>query len=68
MLSRWTVGKGPEIDFNQQQQQQEEEKDEGEKLKRIQCDFNSRYRTSNGTCNNKNNPFTFGVAMIPFRR
>ncbi|XP_058057184.1 chorion peroxidase isoform X2 [Anopheles bellator] len=33
-----------------------------------QCDFNSRYRSANGTCNNKEHPYEYGVAMIPFRR
>ncbi|XP_053658081.1 chorion peroxidase [Anopheles marshallii] len=32
------------------------------------CDFNARYRTPNGTCNNKDHPYEYGVAMVPFRR
>lgn len=32
------------------------------------CNFNSKYRYENGICNNKKQPFTKGVAYIPFRR
>ncbi|KAG4075552.1 hypothetical protein HA402_003377 [Bradysia odoriphaga] len=34
----------------------------------VNCDFNSKYRNANGTCNNRDFPLTYGVAMQPFRR
>lgn len=35
--------------------------------KSVSCDFMSKYRTADGTCNNIRNP-TFGAAQIPVRR
>ncbi|XP_018783956.1 PREDICTED: chorion peroxidase [Bactrocera latifrons] len=32
------------------------------------CDFNARYRTASGVCNNKAHPRLYGAAMIPYRR
>jgi peroxidase len=52
---RWSVGKGPNISLHMPK-------------KVAQCDFNSKYRTANGSCNNKEHPNEFGVAMRPFRR
>lgn len=52
---RWNIGKGPAIDLDLPK-------------KNTVCDFNSKYRNPNGTCNNKQNPIQFGVAMQPFRR
>ncbi|XP_062557613.1 chorion peroxidase [Armigeres subalbatus] len=52
---RWSIGKGPVIKIPHQNDTQ-------------QCDFNAKYRTNNGTCNNKKHPHTYGVALIPFRR
>uniref|UniRef100_A0A336M1I8 CSON015496 protein n=1 Tax=Culicoides sonorensis TaxID=179676 RepID=A0A336M1I8_CULSO len=54
---RWSIGRGPEISL-----------DLTPSLNSSVCDFNARYRTANGTCNNKLNPNTFGVAFRPFRR
>ncbi|XP_039452178.1 myeloperoxidase-like [Culex pipiens pallens] len=52
---RWSIGKGLAL-----------------KLPRVNetqvCDFNARYRTNNGTCNNRKQPYSYGVALIPFRR
>lgn len=53
---RWSIGKGPEIKFNLTKENSSH------------CNFNSKYRTLNGTCNNRNHPNTYGVAMRPFRR
>lgn len=39
-----------------------------EKKEEIKCNFNAKYRVPTGECNNKINPFTFGVAYSPFRR
>uniref|UniRef100_A0AAG5CN83 Chorion peroxidase n=1 Tax=Anopheles atroparvus TaxID=41427 RepID=A0AAG5CN83_ANOAO len=50
-----TVGRGPKIDVPRM-------------VHRGVCDFNVRYRTANGTCNNKEHPHEYGVAMVPFRR
>ncbi|KFB36141.1 AGAP003502-PA-like protein [Anopheles sinensis] len=50
-----SVGRGPKIDLPRL-------------IHRGECDFNARYRTANGTCNNKEHPHEYGVAMIPFRR
>ncbi|XP_065080087.1 chorion peroxidase [Ochlerotatus camptorhynchus] len=52
---RWSIGKGPAISVPHQNGTQ-------------QCDFNAKYRINNGTCNNKKNPHSYGVALIPFRR
>lgn len=51
---RFSIGHGPKIDLRPEEP--------------TNCDFNSKYRTANGSCNNKLNPQTFGVAMRPFRR
>lgn len=53
--SRWSIGKGPALNVPRPNETQV-------------CDFNVRYRTNNGTCNNKKHPFSHGVALIPFRR
>ncbi|XP_049535672.1 chorion peroxidase [Anopheles darlingi] len=50
-----SVGRGPVINVPRVHQ-------------KTKCDFNARYRTPNGTCNNKEHPYEYGVAMIPFRR
>lgn len=52
---RWSIGKGPATKIPRHNVTQV-------------CNFNAKYRTSNGTCNNKNQPFTYGTALIPFRR
>uniref|UniRef100_A0A182QP98 Uncharacterized protein n=1 Tax=Anopheles farauti TaxID=69004 RepID=A0A182QP98_9DIPT len=55
MRRKGSVGRGPSIELP--------------RLHRpTRCDFNARYRTANGTCNNKEHPVEYGVAMIPFRR
>lgn len=51
---RFSIGHGPKIDLKP--------------LQLLNCDFNSKYRSSNGSCNNKIHPDTFGVALRPFRR
>jgi peroxidase len=53
---RWSVGKGPNTSSL------------GWTRPKGKCDFNAKYRTVNGTCNNKEHPEEFGVAMRPFRR
>lgn len=52
---RWNIGQGPSTALMPSNSD-------------VKCNFNSRYSTSNGTCNNRRNPFTYGVAMTPFRR
>lgn len=52
---RWSIGQGPPVNF-------------GHPEPSGTCDFNAKFRTANGTCNNKRHPFTWGVAFIPFRR
>ncbi|XP_052871492.1 uncharacterized protein LOC128277085, partial [Anopheles cruzii] len=52
---RGCVGRGPVLNVPRMQY-------------KAQCDFNSRYRSANGTCNNKEHPYEYGIAMIPFRR
>ncbi|XP_058813496.1 myeloperoxidase [Topomyia yanbarensis] len=52
---RWSIGKGPSTKIPHQNGTQT-------------CNFNSKYRTNNGTCNNKKFPFLYGVTMLPFRR
>uniref|UniRef100_A0A182K066 Heme peroxidase 1 n=1 Tax=Anopheles christyi TaxID=43041 RepID=A0A182K066_9DIPT len=52
---RGSIGRGPAMDLPRMHTHP-------------RCDFNARYRTANGTCNNKERPFEYGVAMIPFRR
>ncbi|XP_055598963.1 chorion peroxidase [Uranotaenia lowii] len=52
---RWSIGKGPATKVIHQNETQ-------------RCDFNARYRSNNGTCNNQKYPFSYGVALIPFRR
>lgn len=54
---RLSIGHGPDITL-----------DTTPSFNSTVCDFNAKYRTSNGTCNNKDNPHTFGVAFRPFRR
>lgn len=39
-----------------------------EKHEKTMCNFESRYRDPTGRCNNKKNPFTYGVAYTAFRR
>lgn len=56
LQSRRSVGSGPRIMFNSNSNTS------------VKCDLNAKYRTSNGTCNNKKYPDTYGVAMNPFRR
>lgn len=53
---RHNIGKGPEIKL------------ETVKSDRHKCDFNAKYRVPNGSCNNKQFPFLWGVAYTPFRR
>lgn len=52
--TRFSIGNGPKIELKPNQPSN--------------CDFNSKYRTANGSCNNKIHPDTFGVALRPFRR
>ncbi|XP_055533803.1 myeloperoxidase [Wyeomyia smithii] len=52
---RWSIGNGPFIKVPHQNITQK-------------CDFNAKFRTINGTCNNKKFPFLYGVTMLPFRR
>lgn len=54
---RFSIGRGPEITL-----------DITPSFNSSICDFNAKYRTANGTCNNKANPHTHGVAFRPFRR
>ncbi|KAJ6637042.1 Peroxidasin [Pseudolycoriella hygida] len=54
-LSRWNIGQGVLIELDTPNMA-------------AKCDFNSKYRNTNGTCNNKEFPLTYGVAMQPFRR
>ena len=51
---RWSIGKGPAIKMQNDRPS-------------VKCYPNSKYRSSNGTCNNQKHP-NFGNAMIPFRR
>ncbi|XP_053680578.1 chorion peroxidase [Anopheles nili] len=53
--SRGTVGRGPAITLPRMHDN-------------THCDFNARFRTANGTCNNREHPLEYGVAMVPFRR
>lgn len=53
--NRWNIGQGVLIELNAPNLE-------------VKCDFNSKYRNANGTCNNKEFPLTYGVAMFPFRR
>lgn len=39
-----------------------------EKYEETKCNFESKYRDPTGQCNNKKNPFTYGVAYTAFRR
>uniref|UniRef100_A0A182P084 Chorion peroxidase n=1 Tax=Anopheles epiroticus TaxID=199890 RepID=A0A182P084_9DIPT len=55
MRRRGSIGRGPSMDLPRTHV-------------RGRCDFNARYRTANGTCNNKERPYEYGVAMLPFRR
>ncbi|XP_040171209.1 LOW QUALITY PROTEIN: chorion peroxidase [Anopheles arabiensis] len=52
---RGSIGRGPPMDLPRAHRQP-------------RCDLNARYRTANGTCNSKERPYEYGVAMIPFRR
>ncbi|XP_055636731.1 myeloperoxidase [Toxorhynchites rutilus septentrionalis] len=52
---RWSIGKGPTVKIPHSNGTQE-------------CNFNAKYRTNNGTCNSKKHPYTYGVALMPFRR
>ncbi|XP_058457785.1 myeloperoxidase-like [Malaya genurostris] len=52
---RWSIGKGPSTKIPHSNATQT-------------CNFNARYRTNNGTCNNKKFPFLYGITMLPFRR
>lgn len=52
---RNTIGEGPSLNLP-------------DTMENIRCNFNSRYRKIDGTCNNKEHPRKFGAAMTPFRR
>ena len=52
---RWSIGRGPRLNKNIVEDHSF-------------CNFNAKYRLPNGTCNNKDNPLTYGVAMRTFRR
>ncbi|XP_017488439.1 PREDICTED: chorion peroxidase isoform X1 [Rhagoletis zephyria] len=54
-MGRYNIGVGPKIDLP-------------DPTINFDCDFNARYRTANGVCNNKAHPRLYGAAMVPYRR